>query len=170
MRFSDWNALVYRLWGDTDVDSDCEDGAMGAGGEAPRKKEEKEEEARTVFATGSFSAYVNIPSCVLLGRNDELSSWKSLFFYLCTDDISFAPLKSQGADSRSSYIHGMRETFVPPPCSPKSIHVLASRVSRPSIRRLAHEIDVSIEVRNPGPLRQCIRRHQEQSISGQCRG
>ena len=170
MCFNSWDALTYRLWGDANVDSDCEDGAMGTEGGAPRTKEEKDEQARAVFTTGSFSAYVNIPSFILLERNDELSSWKALFFYRCTDIISFAPLKSQGADSRSSYIRAMNGSVVPPPCSPKSIYVLASLVSKPWIRGLAHDTDVSVEVRNPASLRQCIRRHQEQGIFGQCRG
>ena len=62
-------------------------------------------------------------------RNDKFTSWKSLFFYRCTDAILFAPLKSQGLDSRLNHIRASTTTIVPPPCSPKSIYVLASLVS-----------------------------------------
>jgi len=54
-------------------------------------------------------------------------SWRSLFFYLCTDDISFAPLKSQGEEYRLAYIFGAPLCSTPP-CSPKSIYVLAGLV------------------------------------------
>jgi len=54
-------------------------------------------------------------------------SWRSLFFYLCTDEISFAPLKSQGADFRLAYILGAPPDMAPP-CSPKSIYILAGLV------------------------------------------
>jgi len=40
--------------------------------------------------------------------------------------ISFAPLKSQGLDSRSDYIRQKTVAAAPPPCSPKSIYVLAN--------------------------------------------
>lgn len=70
-----------------------------------------------------------------LDKSDGFLSWKSLFFYCCTDSISFAPLRSQGVDTRSSYIREMASAMAPPPCSPKSIYVLANLVSRPQIMR-----------------------------------
>ena len=85
-------------------------------------------------------------------RNDEFSSWRSLFFYRCTDVISFAPLKSQGVDSRSSPARNKRNVIsgvMPPPCSPKSIYILAKLVRQPSIRRLRHESNrqIKLEIR-----------------------
>ena len=68
-------------------------------------------------------------------RNDKLFSWKTLFFYRCTDTISFAPLKSQGPDSRLNDIRENTVAAAPPPCSPKSVYVLASLVREPSIKR-----------------------------------
>ena len=65
-----------------------------------------------------------------------LSRWKSLFFYHFTDTISFAPLKSQGADSRLGHIRENTTAAAPPPCSPKSIYVLASLVRQPPIEGL----------------------------------
>ncbi|KAF9785407.1 hypothetical protein BJ322DRAFT_1006423 [Thelephora terrestris] len=53
-------------------------------------------------------------------------TWKSLFFYLCTGAISFAPLKSQGIVSRSDHIRQKTIAAAPPPCSPKSIYLLAN--------------------------------------------
>ena len=61
-------------------------------------------------------------------RNDAFPSWKSLFFYRCTGEISFAPLRSQGIDSRSKYIRQNSSEGTPPPCSPKSIYALAGSV------------------------------------------
>ncbi|KAF9645692.1 hypothetical protein BDM02DRAFT_471820 [Thelephora ganbajun] len=100
------NPLMHNLEGDVNVESDCE-------GDSPEvkndlKTEEKEDQTRAVLVTGSFSA------------------WKSLFFYRCTDTILYAPLKSQGIDSRLNHIHGNTVAAAPPPCSPKSIYVLAS--------------------------------------------
>jgi len=37
-------------------------------------------------------------------RNDKFSSWRSLFFYRCTDMISYTHLKSQGISSRASKV------------------------------------------------------------------
>ena len=155
------NALISHLEGDTNVDSDCEGDPMGVGDGASKMKEGKEKRARAVLTTGSFSAYVHLPSRLRLGRNDKFCSWKSLFFYRCTDTVSFAPLRSQGVDSRLNYIRERSAKTAPPPCSPKSIHILASLVKKPSIKYLTYDTDVSIEARNPAPLRRGIRRHQE---------
>ena len=126
------NALINYPGGDANVDSDCEGDSMGAGDGAPKTEEDGREKARAVLTTGSFSAYVHLPSCLYLERNNEFSSWKSLFFYRCTDMISFAPLRSQGVESRLNYIRGRNTTTAPPPCSPKSIYVLAGLVGKPS--------------------------------------
>jgi len=129
--FEDRNTLINYPGGDANVDSDCEGDLMGAGDGTPNTEEEGGEQARAVLTTGSFSAYVHLQSSPHLGRNDEFSSWKSLFFYRCTDTILFAPLRSQGVESRLNYIRGRNATTAPPPCSPKSIYVLASLVGKP---------------------------------------
>ena len=54
--------------------------------------------------------------------------WRSVFFYLYTGQISFAPLRSQGVDSRSRYILENTTAGSPPPCSPKSIYLIANLV------------------------------------------
>jgi hypothetical protein len=56
-------------------------------------------------------------------------SWRSLFFYMCTDIIRFAPLKSQGIDVRARHIQEQTMQDKPPPCSPKAIYSLATAVS-----------------------------------------
>jgi hypothetical protein len=134
------NALINDLEGDVNVESDCEGDSTGAG--MKHRREEKEEQTRAVLITGSFSAYVHFLACHA-ERNDEFSSWKSLFFYRCTDVISFAPLKSQGVDSRLNHIREKTVAAAPPPCSPKSIYVLASLVRQPSIERLTHDTNTS---------------------------
>ncbi|KAF9650018.1 hypothetical protein BDM02DRAFT_3128015 [Thelephora ganbajun] len=101
------NPLVSDLEKDVNVESDCEGDSPTVKNETPTTKE-KEEPTRAVLITGSFSA------------------WKSLFFYRCTDTILYAPLKSQGVDSRLNHIHQNTVAASPPPCSPKSIYVLAN--------------------------------------------
>jgi len=121
------STLIRDLKGGLNLESDYEGDSTGLGPETPKMKEEEEEETRAVLITGSFSACVGfLASCWRL--NDEACSWKSLFFYRCTDAISFAPLKSQGVDSRLEYIRENTVEEAPPPCSPKSIYVLASLV------------------------------------------
>ena len=125
---------------DSDADGDCEGDSLEVGGGAS-KTEEGKEQVRAVLTTGLFSAYVHLQSCLRLERNDEFSSWKSLFFYRCTDMISFAPLRSQGVEYRLDYIRGRNTTTEPPPCSPKSIYALAKLVGKPLIKCLAHDTD-----------------------------
>ena len=125
------------------------------------EEEEKEEQTRAVLTTGSFSAYVHSPSCLRLPRNDDSSSWKSLFFYRCTDVILFAPLRSQGVDARSDYIRRNKGAAVPPPCSPKSIHVLASLVRKSPIKCLIRATDTVNQARAEDPSRPRTRRYQE---------
>jgi len=164
------NTLVNYPGGDANVDSDCEDGSMEAGDGAPKTREEGGEQTRAVLTTGSFSAYVHLPSCLHLERNDEFFSWKSMFFYRCTDMISFAPLRSRGAEFRLNYIRGRNATTEPPPCSPKTIYVLASLVGRPLIKYFTCDADGLIEAGNTTPLRYGIRRRQEQTVFGQRHG
>ena len=134
------NTLIQDLKGDLNYESDYEGDSTGAGLETSEIKDGEEEETRAVLMTGSFSAYVRFfASCLRL--NDEACSWKSLFFYLCTDAISFAPLKSQGVDSRLEYIRENTVEEAPPPCSPKSIYVLASLVSQSLTDYSTHNAD-----------------------------
>ena len=127
------NAPINDIEGDLNVESDCEGDSTEVGTETQKLKEEKKE-TRAVLITGSFSAYVH-SLALYYRRNDEFRSWKSLFFYCCTDVILFAPLKSQGPD-RSKYVREKTVTDTPPPCSPKSIYVLANLVSPSSIKCL----------------------------------
>ena len=157
-------------------------------------------------------------------RNDQFFSWSSLFFYRCTDRISFARLKSQDISSRAIKIgtlpapsgpqprvdfgedsvetwesdypadpiiplpvrqqpwgakplksnmgdwptpsepqvvkpHKNKPYFrekpvatVPPPCSPKSIYILASLVRQPSTGCIGRDTNTSDQARNPAPL------------------
>ena len=60
---------------------------------------------------------------VLIGN---FTSWKSLFIYLCFNEVTFSPLKSQGASSSSSI--GTKSTGGTLACSPKSLYHLAQLV------------------------------------------
>ena len=135
------STLIQDLKGDLNLESDYEGDSTGTGLETSEMKE-GEEEIRAVLIKGSFSAYVGFfASCLRL--NDEACSWKSLFFYRCTDAISFAPLKSQGVDSRLEYICENTVEEAPPPCSPKSVYVLASLVSQSLTDHFVHNVNGS---------------------------
>ena len=140
------HVTINDLEGGLNVESDCECDSMGVELEAQTTEEKKEEpqEIRAVLLTGSFSACARFLPSPSIEKNDESCSWKSLFFYRCTDTILFAPLKSQGVDSRLEYIRENTVADAPPPCSPKSIYVLAKSVRPPSTKCLAHDFDVSI--------------------------
>ena len=140
------NITIKDLEGCLNVESDCECDSMGVGLEAQTAEEKKEglQETRAVLVTGSFSACVRFLPSTSVGKNDQSCSWKSLFFYCCTDAILFAPLKSQGLDSRLEYIRENTVADAPPPCSPKSIYVLAELVRQSLTKRLARDFDVSI--------------------------
>ena len=131
------------LEGDLNIESDCETDSMELGLE-PLTTEEEGEETRAVLITGSFSACVRFLPSPSIERNDESCSWKSLFFYCCTDAILFAPLKSQGVESRLKHIRENTVATTPPPCSPKSIYVLANLVRQSSTKHLTHNSYASI--------------------------
>ena len=115
---------------DADVESDCEGDSPEVTNESPERKGELELLPRAVLTTGSFSAYVHshFLSASPLEGNNWSCRWKSLFFYLCAGEILFAPLKSQGTDFRSDYVRGKTVEAAPPPCSPKSVYILANLV------------------------------------------
>jgi hypothetical protein len=141
------NTLISDLKGELNLESDYEGDSTGVGLGTSKMKVEDEEETRAVLITGSFSACVHF--LVSYWRwDDESRSWKSLFFYRCTDAVSFAPLKSQGTDSRLEYIREKTAEEAPPPCSPKSIYVLASLVSQRLTNRSMHNVDKSISASN----------------------
>ena len=121
------NLLIGDLEGEVNAESDCE-GDLPEVGEV--SNEGNEERIRAVLTKGSFSAYAPSILHLCIKRVDMSASWRSLFFYRCTDEISFAPLKSQGLDTRMQYIREHTVAAAPPPCSPKSIYILASLVRR----------------------------------------
>lgn len=116
--------------GHTNVESDCEEDFSEAINRSPGIERGEEAFPRAVLTIGSFSAcvYSRLLFSLLLEKSVKLFRWKSLFFYRCTDEISFAPLTSQGLDSRIGYIRKNTVAASPPPCSPKSIYVLANLV------------------------------------------
>jgi hypothetical protein len=53
----------------------------------------------------------------------DFHRWLALLYYMYTDEIFFAPLRSQGSRTARH-----RSFDVPPPCSPKSMYRLACKV------------------------------------------
>ncbi|KAF9785398.1 hypothetical protein BJ322DRAFT_1006548 [Thelephora terrestris] len=66
-------------------------------------------------------------------------TWRSLFFYLYTDSIQFAPLKSQGANARAQYLREQTTPDRPPPCSPKTIYSIATKLEIKALRDIAFD-------------------------------
>ena len=135
----DRNPFTDDPEGDANVESDCEGDSSEVTNGFLEIERREEVLLRAVLTVGSLSACVyshlsiRFLSLPRFDQNVELSSWKSLFFYCCTDEISFAPLRSQGGESRSGYIREKTVAATPPPCSPKSIYVLANLVWQPPI-------------------------------------
>ena len=88
-----------------------------------------ERESLPVLTIGSFVRYAQHPAPGGAGAVDFAGSWRSLFFYLCTGAIQFAPLKSQDPDARARYVQEQTIPGRPPSCSPKAIYSLAAAVS-----------------------------------------
>ena len=63
--------------------------------------------------------------------------------------VLFAPLKSQGVDSRSQFIRDNTVEEAPPPCSPKSIYVLACLVRQVQLMvshvKFTHQVKLEID-------------------------
>jgi len=105
------SSLASGPGGEDNIESDCDGDSSGVNCESQTTEEK---ETRAVLTIGSFSA------------------WKSLFFYRCTERILFAPLKSQGVELRLNFLHEKTIAAAPPPCSPKSIYVLAKLLKQSS--------------------------------------
>ncbi|KAG1832295.1 hypothetical protein DFJ58DRAFT_848066 [Suillus subalutaceus] len=65
----------------------------------------------------------------LLITDTAFNTWQSLLYYLYTDEIVFAPLRSQESETaRCCSLDG------PPPCSPKSMYRLACKIKHPKLQ------------------------------------
>lgn len=82
-----------------------------------------------VAESGSYTTFVR---CFFVATDfsDYLYSWTSLLFSMYTEEISFAPLRSQGLDVRATGIENLTKEYPhePKPCSPKSLYALAYKV------------------------------------------
>ncbi|KAG2744006.1 hypothetical protein P692DRAFT_20745878 [Suillus brevipes Sb2] len=73
-----------------------------------------------------------IPSRRVLVTDTAFKTWLALLYYLYTDEIVFAPLRSQGSRPvRCCNIDGA------PPCSPKSMYRLACKINHDKLRAKA---------------------------------
>ncbi|KIK33535.1 hypothetical protein CY34DRAFT_18312 [Suillus luteus UH-Slu-Lm8-n1] len=73
-----------------------------------------------------------IPSRRVLVTDTAFNTWQALLYYLYTDEIVFAPLRSQG--SRPVRCCRIDEA---PPCSPKSVYRLACKINHDELRAKA---------------------------------
>lgn len=106
-------------------DSDCEGEPEHPAERAPEEqavsKEDTQLESLPVLTIGSFA------------------SWSALFFYMCTGEIKFAPLRSQGADMRAQYVKEQGTSGKAPSCSPKAVYSIATVLEIKSLRELAFD-------------------------------
>lgn len=70
-----------------------------------------------------------IPSRRLLVTDTAFNTWRALLDYLYTDEIAFAPLRSQ-----ASKTVGRRSLHEPTPCSPKSMYRLACKIKHDKLQ------------------------------------
>lgn len=120
--------LVRYVRKSMDFESDCEEDSRKIS-EKSEGEDEMEEHPRAVFLLGSYSA------------------WESLFFYRCTDEISFAPRRSRRVKYRLDYIHKNTVASAPPPCSSKSVYILAGLLQLDDLEKTARQ-DVKQKAHN----------------------
>ncbi|KAF9778320.1 hypothetical protein BJ322DRAFT_494099 [Thelephora terrestris] len=107
-----------------------------------------------------------LPLNQLMNVRDFFSCrWRSLFFYLFTGQTSFAPLRSQRTDSCQEY------TSSPPPCSPKSIYIIANLLDMQPLRDLALK-DIESKLSEDNIVEEffsCVSAGEQQIIEMECR-
>lgn len=72
-----------------------------------------------------------IPSRRVLVMDTAFNTWRALLDYLYTDEIVFAPLRSQSKSARHHSLGGA------PPCSPKSMYRLACKIKHDKLQAKA---------------------------------
>lgn len=97
------------------------------------RKMETETRVRS-FPPGHIPRELGFKSRLSIGQRTtgvffSFARWKSVFFYMCTGQTSFSPLRSQRIGSHTRDTHGKTISGSPPPCSPKSIYIIANLVS-----------------------------------------
>ncbi|EGN92309.1 hypothetical protein SERLA73DRAFT_79722 [Serpula lacrymans var. lacrymans S7.3] len=95
----------------------------------------------TVVPTASASD-VSPPRLIqcrhLFVKDTAFRTWKTLLFYLYTDQISWSALKSQ-TGSKETRDTTVEDSDGPPPCSPKSMYRLATKIASEPLKKLAFD-------------------------------
>jgi len=127
-------------------DSDCESECEGDGDPVPGDADvgcERGKELLPVLKIGSLIA------------------WRSLILYLCTDKITFAPLKSQGSVYRSEWKQKNTKPGSPVPCSPKTTYTLAKKLNITRLVTLALK-DIEAKITNENAMTETFSRFASQ--------
>ncbi|KAG1752163.1 hypothetical protein EDB19DRAFT_1095255 [Suillus lakei] len=74
-----------------------------------------------------------IPSRRVLVTDTAFKTWQALLYYLYTDEIIFAPLRSQQPSPTTVHL----SLDGPPPCSPKSMYRLACKIKHDQLQTTA---------------------------------
>ncbi|KAG2739126.1 hypothetical protein P692DRAFT_20756474 [Suillus brevipes Sb2] len=113
----------------SDSDLDEEEGGEGEGGGG--KNDEIIKDTSNLNLTTKGAQRI-IPSRRVLVTDTAFNTWQALLYYLYTDEIIFAPLRSQGSEiARRCSLDG------PPPCSPKSMYRLACKINHDKLQAKA---------------------------------
>jgi hypothetical protein len=120
-------------------DSDLDDGDDEETDETVQDNEDcaevsTERASRTASIKNSATKGVQriIPSRRVLVTDTAFTTWQALLDYMYTNEIVFAPLRSQA--SKSARHHSLSEA---PPCSPKSMYRLACKIKHDELQAKA---------------------------------
>jgi hypothetical protein len=77
---------------------------------------------------------------VIVIREVAYKTLRALIYYLYTDKVAFAPLRSQGTKSSNTSAQStLDEYHSPPPCSPKSMYRVADRFGLDDLKKKAEQ-------------------------------
>ncbi|KAI0072281.1 hypothetical protein K474DRAFT_1678790 [Panus rudis PR-1116 ss-1] len=128
------DADEYGYYSDSDLEDDYD---VVPGGTSPpfrsssneeeveAAKEAKLEAIRSKIKTKDRKANYNV-----VITDIAANTWDALVFYILTGRMNFAPLRSEGIESRMVELSQFRHDnpYLPLPCSPKSVYRLADKV------------------------------------------
>ncbi|KAG2130715.1 hypothetical protein DEU56DRAFT_982055 [Suillus clintonianus] len=126
----------YGYASDSDLDEDEDEEEEDETNETVQDNERLELQANVSAGTtplikndGTKGVYRTSPNRKILVTDTAFNTWQALLYYLYTDEIVFAPLRSQGSQTATQLGLGK-----PPPCSPKSMYRLACKIDQDVLR------------------------------------
>ncbi|KAG1854898.1 hypothetical protein F4604DRAFT_1685906 [Suillus subluteus] len=117
----------------SDSDLDEEEGEEGEGEGGKNDKIVKDDVSAERMSRTALNLNLGVQRIILSRRvlvtDTAFNTWQALLYYLYTDEIVFAPLRSQRSEiARHCSLDG------PPPCSPKSMYRLACKIKHDKLQ------------------------------------